>query len=91
MGAGAREAATLWSADGRTWPKKPVPLPTSAPGSARPAASDALTLMVGDHGKPFVGFLFLRIVLLIGALASVTMMVETEGKPLEAIVAELSA
>lgn len=55
MTGGSARAATLWSADGRTWPKKPVPLPTSTSGSARPAASDALTLMVGDHGMIAMG------------------------------------
>ena len=55
MTGGSARAATLWSADGRTWPKKPVPLPTSTAGSARPAASDAVTLMVGDHGMIAVG------------------------------------
>lgn len=55
MTGGSARAATLWSADGRTWPKKPIPLPTAASGSARPAASDAVTLMVGDHGMIAVG------------------------------------
>ena len=55
MTGGSARAATLWSADGRTWPKKPTALPTSASGSARPAASDAVTLMVGDHGMIAVG------------------------------------
>lgn len=55
MTGGSARAATLWSADGRHWPKKPIPLPTSPSGSARSAASAAVTLMVGDHGMIAVG------------------------------------
>lgn len=54
-------------------------------------APTVLGFLLGAHGKPFISFLFLGIILLIGALAAITLMYETEGKPLEQIVAELSA
>ena len=50
MRGGSVRAAALWSADGRHWPKTPTLLPTSASGSGTPAFSNAVTLMVGDHG-----------------------------------------
>jgi hypothetical protein len=55
MRGGSARAAALWSADGRHWPKTPTLLPTSASGSGRPAVSNAVTLMVGDHGMIAVG------------------------------------
>jgi hypothetical protein len=55
MSAGSARAAALTSADGRHWPKTPTLLPTPTSGSARPAASNALTLMVGDRGMIAVG------------------------------------
>jgi len=48
-------AAALWSADGRHWPTTPTPLPASAKGSGGPAFSNAVTLMVGDHGMIAAG------------------------------------
>jgi hypothetical protein len=54
MKGGSARAAALWSADGRQWPKTPTLLP-SALGSGRPAFSNAVTLMVGDHGMIAVG------------------------------------
>ena len=53
-GSSAR-AAALWSADGRHWPKTPTLLPTSASRSGKPASSNAITLMVGDHGMIAAG------------------------------------
>jgi hypothetical protein len=55
MRGGTTRAAALWSADGRHWPKTPTLLPTSASGSGKPAVSNAVTLMVGDHGMIAVG------------------------------------
>ena len=55
MRGGSAQAAALWSADGRTWPKTPTLLPTSASGSGSPAFSNAVTLMVGDHGMVAMG------------------------------------
>ena len=52
---GSVGAAALWSADGRHWPKTPTLLPTSASGSGTPAFSNAVTLMVGDHGIVAMG------------------------------------
>ena len=52
---GSVRAAALWSADGRHWPKTPTLLPTSASGSGTPGFSNAVTLMVGDHGIVAVG------------------------------------
>jgi len=54
-GAGPTRAAALWSADGRHWPKVPTLLPTAASGSGSPAVSNAVTLMVGDHGMIAAG------------------------------------
>ena len=50
MRGGSVRAAALRSADGRHWPKTPTLLPTSASGSEGSAFSNAVTLMVGDHG-----------------------------------------
>jgi hypothetical protein len=55
MRGGTARAAALWSADGRHWPKTPTLLPTAASDSGRPAFSNAVTLMVGDHGMIAVG------------------------------------
>lgn len=55
MRGGSARAAALASADGRHWPKTPTLLPTATSGSARPAVSNAVTLMVGDHGMIAVG------------------------------------
>ena len=52
---GSARAAALWSADGRHWPKAPTLLPTSASRSGKPAFSNAVTLMVGDHGMIAMG------------------------------------
>ncbi len=51
---GGSVAASLWSADGRTWPKTPTVMPSPASGSGTPANS-AVTLTVGDHGMIAVG------------------------------------
>jgi hypothetical protein len=50
MKGGLARAAALWSGDGRHWSKTPTLLPTSASGSGGPAFSNAVTLVVGDHG-----------------------------------------
>ena len=55
MRGGSAQAAALWSADGRTWPKAPTLLPTSASGSVSPAFSNAVTLKVGDQGMVAMG------------------------------------
>ena len=55
MSDGMAGAAALWSADGRHWPKAPTLLPTLASGSGTPAFSNAVTLMVGEHGMIAVG------------------------------------
>ena len=52
---GSVRAAALWSADGRHWPKTPTLLPNSPSGSEESAFSNAVTLMVGDHGMIAVG------------------------------------
>jgi hypothetical protein len=51
---GGSVAASLWSADGRTWLKTPAVLPTPASGSGTPANS-AVSLTVGDQGMIAVG------------------------------------
>jgi hypothetical protein len=55
QGGGPARAATLWSADGRRWPKTPILLPAGASGSDSQAFSNALTLNVGDQGMIAVG------------------------------------
>jgi len=52
---GSAQAAALWSADGRRWPKTPTLLPTSPSGSGSAAFSNAVALMVGDRGMIAVG------------------------------------
>jgi hypothetical protein len=44
------QAAALWSADGRHWPKTPTLLPNAAWGPDTPAVSTAVTLTVGARG-----------------------------------------
>jgi len=51
---GRSAAASLWSADGRHWPKKATILPVAA-SSFRPAADSATYLQVGDQGMVAVG------------------------------------
>ena len=55
MRGGSVRAAALWSADGRHWPKTPTLMSNSASGSEELAFSDAVTLLVGDHGMIAVG------------------------------------
>jgi hypothetical protein len=52
---GSTRAAALTSADGRHWPTTPTLLPTATSGPSKPAASNALTVMVGDHGMIAAG------------------------------------
>ncbi len=54
-GSGPDQAAALWSADGRTWPKGPTLLPTAAQRSGKPTFSNAVTLTVGDQGMIATG------------------------------------
>jgi len=52
---GPTQAAALWSADGRHWPKTPNLMPSGASGSGPAAFSNALRLNVGDQGMIAVG------------------------------------
>ncbi|MGH2464022.1 MAG: hypothetical protein ACRDGI_01030 [Candidatus Limnocylindrales bacterium] len=54
-GAGPARAATLWSADGRHWPKVPTLLPGVVSGSGSAVVSNAVSLVVGDDGMVAAG------------------------------------